>query len=212
MARMNNGILDEFSGTIGKVVGSNWKGVAYMRAKPKKRSNAGTESQLEQQARFALASKFAQSMSQLLTLGFRDQAINMTGTNYALSQILNEAITGTSPDFQIDYSKVAVSRGKLQRAKTPAATAGSKAGIIQFTWADNSARQNAKSTDQSLLVAYCPELNETEYIIGTTRSAGSGLLDVEDFSGKKVQTWMSFLSANTKLIANSAYTGEVTVP
>jgi hypothetical protein len=69
MGKMNNGILDDFSGTIGKVVGSNWRGVSYMRAKSKKRTGALSDAQLEQQAKFAIAGKFCQSMNDLLTLG-----------------------------------------------------------------------------------------------------------------------------------------------
>ena len=99
---MNNGILDDFSGKIGKVVGSKWRGVPYMRAQSKKRTGALSDAQLEQQARFAVAGKFSQSMNDLLTLGFRDQAVRMTGKNYGQSLILKEAIIGTYPKFQID--------------------------------------------------------------------------------------------------------------
>lgn len=209
---MKNGILDEFSGTIGKVVGSNWKGVAYMRAKSNKRTNKQSEGQQEQRSKFAVVSKFTQSMSDLLTLGFKDQAVRMTGTNYATSQLLKTAIIGSSPDFDLDYSKVAVSEGKLPKAKTPTAAAGDKAGIIQFTWVDNTGKKEAKATDQCILVAYCPELSETEFIIGAARNTGTGALDVADFAGKKVHTWISFMSVNGKLLSPSTYTGEVTVP
>ena len=33
MGKMKNGILDAFSGTIGRVVGTSWRGVAVMRSK-----------------------------------------------------------------------------------------------------------------------------------------------------------------------------------
>jgi len=210
MGKMNNGILDQFSGTIGNVVGSNWRGVPYMRSKSKKRTGSQSEDQLKQQARFAIAGKFTQSMNDLLTLGFRDQAIKMTGKNYGQSIILRDAITGTYPDFQIDYSKVLLSQGKLPKAKKPAVTAEAN-GIIKFTWTNDAGRKLAKANDQAVLIAYCPDENEAEYAFGPAREAATGTLDVSEFSGKKVHTWISFLSANGKLIANSVYCGEVTI-
>ena len=210
MGKMNNGILDDFSGTIGKVVGSKWRGVTYMRAKSKKRTGALSDAQLEQQAKFAVAGKFSQSMNDLLTLGFKDQAIKMTGKNYGQSLILRDAITGTYPDFQIDYSKVLLSKGKLPRIKK-SVTAPEANGILKFTWTNDAGNKLAKANDQAILIAYCPEENETEYAFGAARDAGTGTLDLAEFSGKKVHTWLSFMSANGKLLANSVYCGEVTI-
>ena len=210
MARMNNGILDDFSGKIGKVVGSKWRGVSYMRAKSKERTGAPSDAQLEQQAKFAVAGKFSQSMNDLLTLGFRDQAIRMTGKNYGQSLILRDAITGTYPDFQIDYSKVLLSQGKLPRIKKPV-TAPEANGIVKFTWTNDAGNKLAKANDQAILIAYCPEENEAEYAFGPARDAGTGTLDLAEFSGKKVHTWLSFMSANGKLLATSVYCGEVTI-
>ena len=67
-------------------------------------TGALSDAQLEQQEKFAVAGKFAQSMNDLLTLGFKDQAIKMTGKNYGQSLILRNAITGTYPDFQIEVT------------------------------------------------------------------------------------------------------------
>jgi len=50
MGKMKNGILDAFSGTIGRVVGTSWRGVAVMRSKAHSRKNANTPKQQEQKA------------------------------------------------------------------------------------------------------------------------------------------------------------------
>jgi hypothetical protein len=67
----------------------------------------------------------------------------------------------------------------------------------------------AKANDQAILIAYCPEENEAEYAFGPARDAGPKTL--AEFSGMKVHTWLSFMSANGKLLANSVYCGEVTI-
>lgn len=46
---------------------------------------------------------------------------------------------------------------------------------------------------------------------GTDRSTGSDSLDVSNFSGKRVQTYIGFISEDGRLLANSFYTGELTV-
>lgn len=211
MARLEKGILDEFSGKVGKVVGSSWRGVPYIRSTGRKRSKGLTPKQEEQQAKFKVAAAFSQSMSDLFTLGFKDYAIRMTGTNYAQSLILKEAIVGTNPDFKIAFDRVLVSKGKLPNVEEPVVSTP-KAGTIQFTWKDTDENGKEKPTDVAILVAYCPELNRTVFKPGATRDTKSTELSVPSkWNGKVVHTWLSFMSANGKLMATSFYTGEVTI-
>jgi hypothetical protein len=51
MGKMKYGILDAFSGTIGRVVGAFWRGVAVMRSKAHSRKNANTPKRQEQKAK-----------------------------------------------------------------------------------------------------------------------------------------------------------------
>ena len=63
-----------------------------------------------------------------------------------------------------------------------------------------------------MLVVYSEDLGRAAYTLsGPARSAGTGLLTIPAFSGKQVQTWLSFISANGKEIADSVFTGQVTV-
>src|SRR5690606_1711938 len=92
----------------------------------------------------------------------------------------------------------------------PAATAGD-AGVVHFNWSDNSGIGKARGTDKAILVAWCQELNQTVYIISPARSAESADLPVPAFSGKSVQTWISFTTEKGNEIASSIFTGEVAV-
>jgi hypothetical protein len=42
MAKFNKGILGGFSGTVGTVVGANWRGMDVMRSRPKKSGSTPT--------------------------------------------------------------------------------------------------------------------------------------------------------------------------
>jgi len=210
MARINKGILGGFSGTVGTVVGGNWRGIDYMRSLSPARNSSNSPAQAEQRARFSVVGKFLQSMKDLLMVGFRDSAVKMTGANSAMANTLKSAITGVFPDFTILYSNVQISRGSLVNASAPVAAAAAP-GTIGFSWTDNSGIGKAKAADKAILVAYCPELNHTVFANGATRSAGKDTLNVAEFKGKVVQTWISFISADRKDIATSLFTGQVTV-
>ncbi len=58
MGTIQTGILGGFNGTVGTVVGANWKGISVMRARQKGRKTTFSPAQLQQQARFALMINF----------------------------------------------------------------------------------------------------------------------------------------------------------
>lgn len=210
MGRTSNGIMGNISGTVGTVVGATWRGKAYLRSKPDiKKKAKKSNSQLAQQAKFAIASTMMQSMKDLLEIGFKTVAIGLTGKNKAIGHMVKKAISGTYPDFTVIYSKVMVSQGNLLNAFDAKTAAEREA--IQFTWTNNSTASNADDSDKVLMVAYCPEFNCTVYRIGAARSTGNDALQMPGFSGRLMHTWVSFISADEENMATSLYTGQVTV-
>ena len=114
MARIRNGILDSFSGTVGTVVGSNWRDIDYMRAKSRRRGTFNPSArQLKQQARFALVTKLIKTLSGLFEITYRTNAGVMTGANDALSASIKNAVIGELPNISLVYSQVQISRGSI---------------------------------------------------------------------------------------------------
>lgn len=212
MGTISKGILGGFSGTVGTVIGGTWKGIDYMRSMPARRSNTLTPAQMDQRLKFSLIVKFIQTMAGLVMISFRNYAVKMTGANNAVSYNLKNAITGTAPDFGIDYSLVLISRGDLPNALNPSAAAGAQPGKVTFTWLNNAGVGKSKNDDKALLVVHCPASNQTTYTTGSAaRSALTETLDVATFSGETVETYIGFISADGKDIATSIYTGQVVV-
>ncbi len=210
MGTYQKGIMGAFSGTIGTVIGGSWRDIDYMRSRPTIRKRTPTEKQLDQQARFTTAVEFETTMTGLLETSFKNYAVKMSGYNSALSYNLKNAITGKYPDYSIDYSVALISRGKLPNAVSPAATV--TGDTVFFTWMDNSGTAEAKPDDAAILVMHCAALKTTFYTLnGGTRNSGAGNIDATIFKGNTVQTWLGFISANGELVANSFYTGELTV-
>jgi hypothetical protein len=211
MGRSNKGILSDFSGKVGTVVGSSWKGINYMRSLPKfKKNRKVSEAQQGQQLKFTMASDFIGAFSPLFNTSYQ-RSEKKTGRNAALSNVIAMAIVGDYPNFSIDYSKVVIAKGSLKKGDNPTASSVS-AGKLLFTWADNSGMGTATEGDKAILVAYCPETNDAIFTVsGPNRLAATAELDMPFFSGKRVHTWIAFRSPDGKLTANSVYTGEVQV-
>jgi hypothetical protein len=214
MARLKKGIIDQLSGTIGPVVGATWRGIPYIRTKPttsnRKRKKKSSDAQAATRIRFGMAAKLLRYMREILELGFRDEAFEKTGMNAAISYTMKHAITGEFPDFKIAFDHVLISRGKLPNVEQPTVTAQAPEAI-RFKWTNNEGVGKAAGEDKVLLVAYDEENEAVVYKIGATRLAGSDILDMPAFSGYTVHTWISFISADNRDIANSVYTGTVVV-
>jgi hypothetical protein len=212
MGKIAQGVLGGFSGKVGNIVGGTWKGIDYMRIKPANVSNPKTQGQLDQRSKFSTVLKFLQPLTDFLKVGFKLYAIKMTQFNSAMSYNLNNAITGTYPNFTIDYTKALVSRGSLVGA-AGAAAASSSAGVVEFTWSDNTGSGNAQGTDKALLVVYNATKGYAVYdTAGASRATQSQNLAVpSDFSGDTVQAFIGFVSEDGKEIANSVHIGSVTV-
>jgi hypothetical protein len=211
MARINKGILGPISGKVGSVVGGTWKGIDYVRSKQGSRSGPPSPAQLEQQEKFKLVTRFISSLGGLLMFTFKNYAHEMTGANSAMSYTIKNAVVGNYPNYELDYSRVLVSRGDLPNVGNPLATAeaGSK---VKFVWTNNAGVGKAMLTDKMIVLVYCPEMNLCIYTTGsTTRSTTQQELDVATFSGKVVHTYVGVTSENGKDIASSFYTGQLTI-
>lgn len=211
MARHSKGILGDFYGKVGTVIGGNWKGVPYMRSLPRRVKNRKvSDAQIEQQARFGMGIRFIRGLSAFLKLSFVESG-QKTNKNIALSQLLAQSVGGVYPNLVINYSTVQVAKGSLKKADNPA-VAANVAGTLDFSWTDTSGLGNGVSSDVAMLVAYCPEIEEFMYSTNAgTRDQGNATLDVRFFSGKEVHAWIAFRSAEGKQASDSSYLGTVTV-
>src|SRR5665647_1071313 len=119
MATILNGITGGFSGKVGNIIGGSWHGIDYMRSRATSISQPNTEAQLEQRARFGTVGKFLRPLIPFLRIGYKSQAIKMSGYNAAMSYTLENALIGAYPVYEIDYSKVLVSQGTLPEVLNP---------------------------------------------------------------------------------------------
>src|SRR6476660_7674027 len=129
MATFQKGILGGFSGKLGTVVGSTWKGIDVMRSMPTKTDRVPSQAQKDQYAKFSMMGKFFQTMMGFIQVGFKKYQQEQSTYNAAMSYNLKNAITGVTPNFSIDFDKVLVSRGDLPSAMNALAVSTSSGAV-----------------------------------------------------------------------------------
>lgn len=212
MGKLFIGILGGFSGSVGTVVGfTNKKGDDIIRAKSKRARTSNTEAQVNHRTKFALVTQFLQTLNFLLKIGFKSIAepAGMSAYNYAAKMALKDAIVGTAPDFELDYSKVVISKGGLGHVKNTTAVSVGDDVNIQWVMNDDGI---GDATDKAVLLVYNVSNFELSYSIGTvTRADLAGKLPIPNGEvGDQLAVYLFFQSAtDPTLVSSSQYLGTV---
>lgn len=113
MARYTDGPLGPFSGKIGNIVGSYWKGRFLMRAAPDVSQVVPTPARLMQQKKFAMMSKYLNPFKGIINIGFAHDAElrHVTPRNVAMSVNMANAFNWNGTAWEIAYDSVQLSRG-----------------------------------------------------------------------------------------------------
>jgi len=212
MAKYKHGINGAFSGKVGTVIGKKCRGVDYMQSLPEKTKKEPTHPQLVQRMKFKVVKGFLDSMTELIAVTFRNLAGKATAHNIAFQYNCKNDVTGTYPDFSMDYKNALLSKGILYPAEQVTVQSAG-AGKLRFEWnKDYSLHRMASSSNRAILVAYCPETNHAVYHLkGSFRYKGKGLLNASLFTGMEVETWMAFITEDGSNVSDSCYVGRVRV-
>ncbi|TXK74534.1 DUF6266 family protein [Mesonia sp. HuA40] len=211
MGKIPQGILGSLSGKVGSVIGGSWKGIDYIRIKPASVANPRTEGQVNQRNKFTVTLEFLQANKEFIKVGYKGFANKKTEFNAAMSYVLNNAVTGSAPNFVIDYSLALLSRGTLSGVLN-GSTDLNIPGEVTFDWGDNSAEGNANTTDKAMVLVYNPSKKESIYILdGADRTVGSQTVTIPNtYVGDTVELFMAFVSADGNQVSNSIYLGSGT--
>ncbi|WP_308992729.1 DUF6266 family protein [Mariniflexile litorale] len=212
MATYNQGVLGGFSGKVGPVIGSNWRGKNVMRSIPSKSTKTVSAAQQLQRDKFKFVLQFLTPLKGVLTETFGANVGSKTPFNNAMSYHMKEAVTYTGTQFEIDYSKVLIGMGGLCGIKNPIVQ-GAGTTAWQLTWDDNSQQGLAYPHDALLVVAYAPTLNDFDFFMAYSvrEEAGCALHFQEAFYGETLQLWATFSNAPLALTATSQYLGSFVV-
>lgn len=210
MGKLSRGFLGGFQGQLGTAYGCFWRLMDLVKAMPRKVKRAPTEAQLPVRLKFALMTAFLKRLGAIIKVGYQNAPSGQSAMNAAVAYNIANAITGVSPSFLIDFTKLRFSEGQLPMAYRAEVLIDTPA-TIKFLWELNVAgSEDGKPTDKAVFVVYNPAKNKLVTLSGAVvRSALAYTLPVPvDFSADEVHVWMSMVSADGKEVSESFYVGE----
>ena len=212
MGTIKKGILGGFSGTVGTVVGANWRGMDVIRSRPKSSGSNPTPLQLLQREKFALAIKFQNSLRSMQSRLYGENAGVKSRVNLAAAYLLREVVAEENGQVSLMMEKVIVTKGTLTGFQNLTVTAA-PGQTLNFTWDDNSNQMLAQPTDIFCTAVYEEESGEFAIKEGPEeRSTGAAsIVLAETWSGKSVHVYAFFQNAEQNSACNSVYLGTVIV-
>jgi len=212
MGTYEKGILGPFTGTVGTVVGANFRGKNIMRSRPKKSNRLPSEQQIVQRDRFTTVNHFLAPLRSLINRYYGHRQGAVSRFNQATSYHMKEAVEFIDDAFEIIYNKVLFAKGDLPGMQDPVVEAQEKSSI-DVGWKNNSGQGLAKEDDSLVVVVYIDKLQQFEIFEGvSTRESESIRIDLPTYlKDLKVHCWATFVSDPRKLSATSTYLGEVVI-
>lgn len=207
MGKIKQGILGGFSGKVGPVIGTSWKGKAVMRAIALSYNDANSVAQQQQRLKFKLLIQFLAEVNGFIERGFRNRAVGMTAPNAAMRLNLDGAISGDWPNYKVAYDKVMVSNGVIDLPYSPVGTLDGS--DISATWSDNSGLGNADAADKAMMLVYNPAKRQSIYNTNVAeRSERSAVISTPAaWSGDTVEAWLAMRREKDGETSKSFYLG-----
>ena len=118
MAKQRYGINDAYRGTVGTVIGYQWRGRWCLRARPHTVHDPRTARQRSARGLFAQVSQLASHFSAALRIGLHSEAVKAHRTEY------NHFMSINRPCFTLEEGRLAVDYMSLAVAQGPVAPVG----------------------------------------------------------------------------------------
>lgn len=209
MGILDSGISGGFRKKIGPNIGRRHMGQDLVLPLYHPTTKKPTQAQLSECARFGLLNSFLRDIAGLVEPGFKKQPKKKRSPkNAAFSYNYGHAFLPDGEGWALNYPALLYSRGEIC---TPDGLTISRNGdLVSFNWPPQPQSSYCQFSDLASFLAYCPEkrlvLAERN---ASRRDALVYELELpEGFSGV-LHCYMSFASADGKLVGDSVYAGQV---
>ena len=190
MATISTGYLGGFSGSLGPVVGYQWRGRWCLRAKPQLVKNPRTEEQQRHRMMFREEVRLAARMNWVLraTLEELSLADGLTPCNYFVKD--NQRCFGLDEEqLTVDWSRLALSHGPVAPVAfdVPEVSEGT---VLTIDFEKNPLHVSAGQYDKVYLYVFCPEVEQgflSAPVYRRVQRLSVALPEV--MAGREVQLW-----------------------
>jgi hypothetical protein len=203
MARVQQGILGGFSGKIGNIVGSSWKGIAVMKTKPLSVANPKTAAQTAQRTDFKDAVDFAKVINSQIIKPLWDRfADRMSGFNDFISKNIGDIKPGSDL-----ASKVKISTGQMAATAIDSATIDAGGNRLTISWTDDSGEGFKLADDDAYIVVFDDDCKVNAQSAGDLQrdSGGGNVPCVNLVVGKTYQVRLAFRRKDGTVVSETSY-------
>ncbi|WP_207423876.1 DUF6266 family protein [Desertivirga brevis] len=207
MAKLPNGVLGNFYGKVGNIVGYTHKGQQCIRQASRKTTKAPTEAQLAQRARFSLVGRFLKPINQFLNSLPKKSKNAQARSSTAMAQVQRAMVEdGETP--RIDYPEVVLCEGYggIFDAELTPCPGG-------FSFRYTIPRWTRLMIEGIHVLVYLPEYED--WVIEEARFDGeqvAGTVILEDFMGQtSAEVFAIGKYCRGTKVTNSVYSGSVLI-
>ncbi len=207
MGKIKAGILGGFSGRVGNVVGSSWKGIDVVKSMPLSVSNPRTTNQTNQRSKFAGVVNFASQINSAVIKPLNDRfALRQSGYNAFVSR----NIDAFANDGTIEhYADIEISRGKMQAPESEGVTPASDEIVIDFATSHSGTYESDDDEIYAVVVdsGFVSEVKNNVKSAQAVRSDGSVTVPVPE-SMEAGDSFLYYLAARRKdgtVVSNTSH-------
>ena len=208
MGKLLQGILGGVSGKVGNVIGSSWKGIPVIKARPLSVANPRTALQVAQRGKMANCVAFAQQILTTIVKPLWDRfAQQQSGFNAFISRniALFESELPSPP------SELKISVGKMAAAQGLSITAGAGVAEVEIEWDDDSGEGLKLGSDEAYLLLI--NGNNKEMVVSSADVVRSEQYVAVNFetplqTGDVLHAYLAFRRADGTVVSDTAYASE----
>ena len=205
MGVIKQGILGGFSGKVAGVVGSSWKGIAYMKALPLSVANPQTSGQVAQRTKFTNVSQFASSILASIVKPLWDRFAQQQSGYNAFVQTNIDLFENEVP---APASDLVISSGKMAITEFAALSLIAAQPNVIMYWDDDAGEGFKLATDE----VYALAINATQGIYSVssadaTRADGevTVVLDEDMVAADVIYAYLAFSRADGTVVSDTSY-------
>jgi len=208
MGVIKQGILGGFSGKVGSVVGSSWKGIAVMKSKPLSVTNPQTAAQTAQRDKMTGIVAVARIvLAALIQPYWNPFAQKMSGYNAFVSENIDTFVGDVFTTFASFFS----TRGSLLGVVVTGVVSSAGGNTITVSWTNNSGQADALATDEMIFVVY--NATQDYWIVDATNDVRNGspyaIPDAVMALNDALKVYTSCSRPNFSKVSDSVYTANV---
>jgi hypothetical protein len=210
MATYTDGMHGDFKGKVGKIIGSSWRGIPYIKSLYDKRTKPAREKEQLNRNKFSRAHWWLHPVKAFVRAGYKGYTDTVEGFNAAKSYLLRNAFEGEGADMAINPALMKVSYGDLPLAEniTAAKTAPNE---LQVTWDAVDKDFHPNAFDQVMILVYDIENGVANYnITGQFKYVGRDTLYVTPAIPERTyHIYAAFVAADRSQQSTSVYLGTI---